>query len=1329
MTEILQENGETGLEIAVIGMAGRFPGARNIEEFWDNLKNGIETIAFFSEQELEEAGVPAALLQNPNYIKALPRVEDIECFDAEFFDYTPKEAEIMDPQMRVFHECAYHALEEAGYDPYTYDKLIGCYAGASVNFYWQWKSFLREEMDMAGSFEARQLFDKEYLCTRVAHKLNLRGPAICMQTACSTSLVAIHMACQGLLGGECDLALAGGVSLPYIKKEGYLYRKGGMIVSSDGHCKVFEARSDGTVFGNGVGVVLLKRLFEARQDRDNIHAVVKGSFINNDGLNRGGFTAPSALGEAAAIRTALQAAEVTSESIGYVETHSTGTPLGGPIELEGLKLAYQTDKKNYCALSCVKTNVGHLNIASGVTGFIKAVLALKHRLIPPTLHFHTPDPAADLENSPFYVNTVLSPWKNNASPRRAGVNSFGIGGTNAHVILEEAPVIGHSSLVIGGNRIERQYQLILLSAKTASALEKMTGNLTRYLEKNRDINLPDAAYTLIRGRRTLKHRRMMVCSDVAEAQRKLSQPVPGKVHTFFNEVEKTPVIFMFPGLGSQYVNMGKDLYQTEPFFREEMDRCFEILKPLLEYDIKEILYPGSKNNNKRANKRGQAKTTIKSFCGGCPDASRGQFLQKAPPLAVGDNDIHQPEIAQPAIFAFEYSLARLLMKWGIQPYAMIGYSFGEYTAACISGVLSLEDALKMIALRGKLIGKLPAGAMLSVPLTVDQLKPFLDHHPRLSLAIDNGPSCIAAGPVEAIQAFEKEMKEHKFLCMRIQSARALHSPMMEPILKEFTGKIAGEITLTEPQIPYISNVTGEWTSPGEVTQPVYWANHLRSAVRFADGINQLMEIDHAVFIEIGPGRDLNTLLTRHLEEKPGCKSINLVRPREQQAADIYVLLNRLGHLWLWGVEIDWEKFYAGQERYRVPLPGYPFAASRFPLEMDIVDKTMAILFQLVAGNTSKDLTGEGFSPAPLEKPHHVPVTKPLTQRPGLETEYISPRDEIEGQIADTWSQLFGFEQVGIDDDFFELGGDSLKALIVITKMNQMLGVELSMEEFFRRPTIRTLAPFLAGKARVHEEQLLPGLLQQVVGSADQLPGPGKPGAAAGMEKDLQKYLEQPVVLLNPGTSAQKKLFCFPPVMGFGAVYKELAAFIPGYSLYSFNFIEDEDRLKKYVEIITAHQPQGPYVLFGYSAAGRLTFAVAGALENRGDEVSDIILVESFWPVENISGDLPEAAVKNIAAYLEKLGAGFLQEKIVGLMKKYRAYFIEPYTPAKVNAHVHLILSPANKDTPLSGCWEPFTTKTSRVYYGFGPHMEMLYPGFGFTQKNAGVICEVLAKIN
>jgi len=1136
-----------------------------------------------------------------------------------------------------------------------------------------------------------------------------------MQTACSTSLVAIHMACQGLLSGECDLALAGGVSLPYIKKEGYLHRKGGMILSSDGHCKVFEARSDGTVFGNGVGVVLLKRLREAVEDRDNIHAVVKGSFINNDGLNRGGFTAPSAAGEAAAIQTALQIAGVPPENIGYVETHSTGTPLGGPIELEGLNMAYNTDKKNFCALSCVKTNVGHLNIASGVTGFIKAVLALKHRLIPPTLHFHTPDPAADLENSPFYINTALSPWKNSAGPLRAGVNSFGIGGTNAHVILEQAPIAQgaeHKAHSAGRESSEgtrglapltdaqtsKEYQLIVLSAKTTSSLEKMTANLARHLEIHPDISLPDVAYTLMLGRRTLKHRRMLVCSDVAEARGKLSRPDSGKVHTFYSEVEKRPVIFMFSGIGSQYVDMGKDLYQTEPFFQEEMDRCFEILKPLLDYDIKEILYPPTGDH--RSNR-----------------SNKSSILP-----------INQPEIAQEAIFIFEYALARLLMNWGIRPHAMIGYSFGEYTAACISGVLSLEDALKMIALRGKLIGKLPAGAMVSVPVTVEELKPFLDRHPRLSLAIDNGPSCIAAGPVDAIRALEQEMKQHKYLCMRIQSARALHSPMMGPILKEFTDKIAGEITLNEPQIPYISNVTGQWAHPQQVTRPGYWADHLRSTVRFAEGINQLTGIEHALFLEIGPGRDLNTLLTRHIEEKPGLKSINLVRPREQQISDLYVLMNRVGHMWLWGVEIDRHKLFAGQERYRVPLPGYPFDPVRFPLEMEFADRALAMLSQLAAANSRGDSTGEILSPGSREKPAHLPGTKPITPRPEIETEYVSPRNKIEKQIAALWAQFFGFQRVGIDDDFFEMGGDSLKALIVITKINKELGVELSMEELFDKPNIRSLAPYLDAKTREQEEQLLPDLLQQMTGWPGPAPDSGKTTEETGtLETNLQTYVEQPMVLLNPGNPQQKKIFCFPPVMGFGVAYKELASFAPGYSWYSFNFIEAEQRIKKYREIITAEQPEGPYVLFGYSAAGRLTFEVAAALEKQEYVVSDIILADSFRPVENINGSLPETVINNITTYLEKLGVDFLKEKIIGIMEKYRAYFIEPYTPAVVNANVHLILSQENKETPLAGCWQPFTTKTARVYQGYGTHLGMLYPGFGFTQKNAGIINEILSQ--
>ncbi|UCH98229.1 MAG: amino acid adenylation domain-containing protein [Candidatus Aminicenantes bacterium] len=1270
--EIGQETRAVGLEIAVIGMDGRFPGAKNIEEFWENLKNGIETIAFFSDEELEEAGISLELLQNPGYVKAQPCVEDIEYFDASFFDYTPKEAEIMDPQMRIFHECAYHALEDAGYDPYSHQTIIGLYAGASVSFHWQTIAFLTSDRSAAGLFEARQLFDKEYLCSRVSHKLDLRGPVFSLQTACSTSLVAIHLACQGLINSECDLALAGGVSIPNLKKEGYLSRKE-TIFSSDGHCKVFDARADGTVFGNGIGVVVLKRLHQAIAHGDHIYAVIRGSFINNDGINRGGFTAPSAEGEALVIRTALQLAKVEPESVGYIETHSTGTPLGGPIEVEGLKLAFNTHKKGFCALGCVKTNVGHLNIAAGVTGFIKTVLILEHGLIPPNLHFKTPDPAIDFENTPFYVNTKLTEWKRRAYPRRAGVSSFGIGGTNVHVVLEEAPqyVTRHPSLVTGETSKEREYHLILLSARTASALERMTKNLAEFLKKNRDIDLADVSYTLTVGRKAWEHRRMLVCHHVDEAIEKLSSARPGKVHSSFTKDKDNPVIFMFSGLGSQYVNMGRELYQTEPVFREEMDRCFEILKPLMGYDPKEILYPSDRSD--RSDRSDQS-----------------------------DILINQIEIAPPLVFIFEYALAKLVMKWGITPYAMIGYSFGEYTAACISGVLSLADALKLIVSRGESIKKIPPGAMLSVPLPRDELKPLLNPHPELSLAIDNGPSCIAAGPGEAVTAFEKEMKEKKYICMRIPSARALHSQMMEPILEEFAGKTAKMITVNEPQIPYISNVTGSWITSRELT-PAYWAKHLRETVRFSDGINQLMKEEKAIFLEIGPGRDLSTLLVRHIEGKPGLKTTHLVKPQEQKTADNYVLLNRLGRLWLWGVEIDWNQFYSREKRYRVCLPKYSFEPRAFPIEGNLEEKAAAIFSQ----HGPPEERQQQFTSNSLEE---SPVTQVISQRPGLETEYVSPGkgNEMEQKLAHIWAQFFGFECIGIDDDFFDLGGDSLKAVIVINKIHQELDIELAMNEFFQGPTIRKLASLTAEKAR--EKQVETNQPPQV--------------DRAEREEDLVQYFDQPFFLFNrPG---QKKLFCFPSALAFGMAYKDLAAAITGYTFYSFNFIEPGDRLKRYVEIITGCQPVGPYILFGFSDGGKLTFEVAMALEKDGYQVSDIILVDTFWAGETSTREISEAGINHLVKILEERGVHFLKDKIIAKVKSYRAYVFNRTPLEPVNANLHLIVSEENWGNPLCKCWDPFTARPARIYRGYGGHADMLY---ALAEKNGKIIREILDKIS
>ncbi|MGD2087206.1 MAG: amino acid adenylation domain-containing protein [Candidatus Aminicenantes bacterium] len=953
MREKENQEYKTGLEIAVIGMAARFPGARDIDEFWDNLINGKETLTTYTDEELKEAGIDAETLKNPAYVKSYGWLADIEFFDYSFFGYTPLEAELMDPQVCILHECAIQALENAGYDCYTCTDLIGLYTGASHNFDWQARAELSGKNNILGRFASLQLNDKDFLATRIAHRLSLKGPAVTLDTACSTSLVAIHLACQGLLSGDCDMALAGGVSIPMLGKRGYLYQEG-MLNSPDGHCRAFDEKAKGCNFGNGVGLVVLKRLEEAVADGDTIHAVIKGSSINNDGDRKSGYTAPSIEGQAEVIRSAHEMSEVHPESIGYVETHGTGTPLGDPVEIEGLKTAFNSDKRHFCPVGSVKTNIGHLEIAAGIAGFIKTVLVLKNKLIPPSLYFKTPNPKIDFENSPFLVNTELTQWKQDIYPRRAGVSSFGIGGTNAHVVLEEvsegtrelAPLSEEEVLYLdraGGSSFSREYQLILLSAKTQSTLDKMSQNLAEYF-KNNLLNrgnqespdypgrtLADAAYTLQVGRPVHQFRRMLVCKDVSEAVQLLSAPDSGKVKTVHSREDNRPIVFMFSGLGSQYVNMGRDLYEKEPLFRHEMDRCFEILETLVDYDSKEILYPGLMSDRSDRSDR---------------------------------SDINQPEIAQIMIFIFEYSLVQLLMSWGIHPHAMIGYSFGEYTAACAAGVFSLEDALNLVVARGRLIQQAPEGAMLSVPLSREAITPNLNR--EVSLAIDNGPSCIVSGPVEAVNAFEKQMKDNRLVCMRVPVDRALHSPAMTPILQEFAA-ILDTIQFNQPQIPYISNVNGDWVQKEEVVLPRYWTTHLISTVRFADGMKVLLEDPNIIFVEIGPGRDISTLTQRHIEDSgnQGCLMLNLVKPSHQEKADDYLLLNRLGMLWLHGQSIDWPGFYGEEKRQRIPLPAYPFEGQRCWIDANAVNMKEHVqrLSSDIHGHQSQDMADWFYIPS------------------------------------------------------------------------------------------------------------------------------------------------------------------------------------------------------------------------------------------------------------------------------------------------------------------------------------------------------------------------------
>ncbi|OWY64817.1 beta-ketoacyl synthase, partial [cyanobacterium TDX16] len=880
------------LEVAIIGISGRFPQGKDVEKFWQNLLHEVEAISVFSDSTLEEFNLkPNGFDRSKFPIKAGAVLDDIELFDAEFFGLNPREAETIDPQQRLFLECAWEALENAGYDSETEASPIGVYVGVGRSTYFLYNVFPHQEVSQSsGSLQELLISDKDYVPTRASYKLNLRGPSVSIQTACSSSLVAVHSACQSLLSGECKMALAAGVSVKVPQNE--LTLSPPEIVSPDGHCRAFDARANGTIGGNGIGVVVLKRLEDAIADRDYIYAVIKGSAVNNDGALKVGYTAPSEEGQAKVIRAAQIVAEVKPETISYMETHGTGTALGDPIEIAAMTRAFRasTDKKGYCAIGSVKTNVGHLDAAAGITGFIKTVLALHHKLIPPSLNFEQPNPQIDFANSPFYVNTKLQEWKANGTPRRAGVSSFGVGGTNAHVVLEEAPLKSQKSKVKSQSCqdvMERPCQLVCLSAKTESALEKATVNLANHLQQHPDVNLADVAYTLAIGRRAFDRRRMVVVRDGEDAVTALESVAPQRVLTQVKESGSRSVVFMFPGQGAQYINMAGELYQNEAIFRQECDRCFDLLQSHLGIDLRSCLYPTA-----------------------------------ADPEAV--QQLQQTAITQPALFVIEYALAKLWMSWGVRPQAAIGHSIGEYVAACLSGVFSLEAALLLVATRGQLMQQLPKGAMLSVSLSADKARLLLNDN--LSLAASNAPSLsVVSGAVEAIEQLERQLTQQGIDCRRLHTSHAFHSQMMEAIAAPFQTAVQ-KVKLSPPQIPFISNVTGTWITPAAATDPNYWVRHLRFSVQFSEGIAELLKDERAIFLEVGPGRTLNTLVKQQASSRVGFTSLR--HPKEQQS-DVAFLLNTLGRLWLTGVQVDWSGFYAGKKRDRLPLPTYPFERQRY----------------------------------------------------------------------------------------------------------------------------------------------------------------------------------------------------------------------------------------------------------------------------------------------------------------------------------------------------------------------------------------------------------------
>jgi acyl transferase domain-containing protein len=895
--------------VAIVGMAGRFPGARDVGAFWTNIRNGVESITHFGPADLD-IPVPATTADETDatFVCAKGILEDIEMFDARFFGCLPREAELMDPQHRIFLELCSEAIEHAGHDVRRYPGSIGVYGGCYMDTYLMWNlcsdpRFLARLVDsiQVGSLQTELGNDKDYLATRVAFKLGLRGPAMTVQTACSTSLVAIATACQSVASYQCDMALAGGVTIVLPQRKGYYYKEGGML-SPDGHCRTFDEHAAGTVFSNGAAVVLLKRVADAVADGDTIYAVIRGYAANNDGGAKVSYTAPSVEGQSEVISLALATADIDARTIGYVEAHGTATPMGDPIEIAGLTTAYRahTDDTAYCAIGSVKANLGHLDVASGAIGLIKTAMAIHDAVLPPSINFSRPNPKIDFANSPFYVNTQLRPWPAAEWPRRAGVSSFGVGGTNAHVIVEQAPPPRPAGR-------QRSHSLLLLSARSETALAAQAGRLASFLEDHPDASLEDVAYTLQVGRSEFEHRRIVVANDCAGAVTALrGTAVPGDLGRL--RASRPEVVFMFPGQGAQYPGMARELHASEPVFREVIDRCCNALQ-----------------------RDGDGAQDPRPYLLWDPAHSSLDAARAAAELT-------QTRLAQPALFAMEMALARLLESWGIRAAAVLGHSVGEFAAACIAGVFELEDAMRLVALRGRLMQAQPPGAMLAVRASTARIEPLLP--PGVVVAAVNAPELtVISGPGDLIAALATGLAESGIQASSLVTSHAYHSPMMAPVRMPLVTAVAA-VPRRPATLPIISTALARVAGADELCDPDYWGAQLLSPVRFADCIAVAAPDAHRIVLEVGPGQTLTTLARQTLGRENARGAIPSQGPVQSAASSVATLLAAVGRLWLSGMTPDWSGFQAGV-RQRVALPTYPFERRRFWVEPMALDASRA----------------------------------------------------------------------------------------------------------------------------------------------------------------------------------------------------------------------------------------------------------------------------------------------------------------------------------------------------------------------------------------------------
>jgi amino acid adenylation domain-containing protein len=1093
---------EGGQAVAIIGMAGQFPGAENLEEFWRNLAAGVESLSHASDEELAEAGIPPELSGRPGYVRAKGVFEGAELFDAEFFGFSPREARQMDPQQRRFLECAWEALEDAGYPPGTHAASVGVFATSSATTY-QPLPFSEEPAD---TWQSKLGLESDFLSTRVSYKLDLRGPGMTVRTGCSGSLVAVHLACRSVLSGECDLALAGGVSISVPLVGGYLYQPG-MILSPDGHCRAFDARAGGTVRGNGVGVVVLKRLERALADGDSIHAVIRGSAINNDGSGKIGYTAPGLNGQAEVIARAQEVAGVQPHEVSFVETHGTGTPLGDPIEVAALARAFQrgTDPRGRCALGATKPNIGHLDAAAGIAGLLKTVLSLRHRQLPPVVHFERPNPALGLEGTPFFINARLMDWTPPEGLRRlAGVSSFGIGGTNAHVVVEEPPARP------AGETAER-WRVLPLSARSDAALAMAVRRLGEALARGAEPTLADVAHTLQRGRTAFERRVTLVCRDVPGAVRDLER-LAGELargERSPSEARGREVAFLFPGQGAQYPGMGRALSSAHAVFRAEVDRCAGLLQPHLGLDVRELLLQG--------------------------DSS--------------DERIHQTALAQPCLFVLEYALARLWMSLGLKPTAMLGHSLGEYVAACLAGVFSLEDALGLICARGRLMQAAPVGGMLAVGLGAEALRPLLDE--PLGIAAYNAPALsVVAGPVEALSRLERRLEASGTVCKRLRTSHAYHSALMEPVLAPFAEQVR-RVRLSAPTIPFVSNVTGTWISDAQAMEPDYWVRHLREPVRFADGVACLLEGAERLVVEVGPGQGLGGLV-RQSPEFGESHAVLASLPRQgPPVEDEAFFLSQVGEAWSGGAAIDWSGLTPGERGRRVPLPTYPFERQRY----------------------WTDQAAPGLSRTP-EPPR-------ATAEEG---------DPIQAVLVELWSELLGVSAVGPHEDFFDLGGHSLLAVQLGARIREAFRIDFPQQRLLEHRTIARLTSFIQETTR--------GVTPVA-------------GSPLLIELNRGDPRRRPLFLLHPvgGTvftyqALARRLDPHLPIYGVRARGLE-----PG-EQPAGNL---EAMATLYLEAVRTRQPVGPYRLAGHSFGGVVAYEMARQLVERREQVEALVLLDSPGP--------------------------------------------------------------------------------------------------------------------